>query len=257
MGWKGCLWAFLLGWVVTGCGKRADLFRTPYDRALQRALRKQGGGWVSQGGHPAAVSEGASDRIMPGQFLRVVLETPQPLGEESSSWSVIRVDTLRVYEDSLVYLPWAGGLRIGGVPRDSVQKVLEAAAQRIFVGARLRVYPLYPYYVFGAVTQPGTVLMDRKKISFVELLPFLASPNREADFSRVKVLRGSRDSMQVFLVDAREAHTLLHDFSLQSGDILYLQQRGAVRLRLELQNYLALMGILQIANLLLLFLYRR
>jgi len=30
-----------------------------------------------------------------------------------------------------------------------------------------------------------------------------------------------------------------------------------VRLRLELQNYLALMGILQIANLLLLFLYRR
>lgn len=255
MRWKACLGVLLLGWAASGCGKRADLFRTPYDRALQRALRKQGGGWVSQGPLTQA-SEDASGRILPGQFLRVVLETAQPLGEESSHWTVIRVDTLRVYEDSLVYLPWAGGIRIGGLPRDSVQKLLEGAAQRVFVGARLRVYPLYPYYIFGAVPQPGTVFLDRKKVSFVEILPFLGAQTREADFSQVKILRGNADSMQVFLVDVRDVPTLIYDFHLQSGDILYIQQRSIVRLRLELQNYLALIGLLQIANLLLFFVYR-
>lgn len=256
MGWKKCFVVLLLGWVASGCGKRADLFRTPYDRALQRALRKQGGGWVSRG-QPASTSEEVLGRIMPGQFLRVVLETPHSLGEEASQWTVIRVDTLRVYEDSLVYLPWAGGIRIGGLPRDSVQKLLEGAAQRVFVGAHLRVYPLYPYHIFGAVPQPGTVFLDRRKVSFVEILPFLPAQTREADFSQVKILRGSLDSVQVFLVDVRESRTMLHDFYLQSGDILYIQQRSIIRLRLELQNYLALIGLLQIANLLLFFVYLR
>lgn len=246
------LLALLLG---MGCGRSADMFRTPYDRELTQALRKQKGGWVVQGSS-ALDSPLQSVTLQPGQFLRVVLETPQPFTEEVSGWLVVRMDTLRIYEDSLVYLPWAGAVRVGGLSVDSAQKVLEAVARRTFIGAHLRIYPLYPYYIFGQVPQPGRILLDKQAVPLIEVLPFLSPQLRQGDFSKLKVLRGIPSASQVFLVDARNAATLTGDFYLRTGDILVVEPRNAVRLRIEVENYMAVLGVLQLLNIVLIVLFR-
>lgn len=241
---------------MSGCASKSQLFRTPYDKDLRRALRKQKQGWVSAGPSANIAPAPTALVLMPGQFLRMVLETPMPIVEEGSFWQVVHVDTLRILEDSLVYIPWVGSVRVGGVPLDSAQRLLEGVAQRIFTGARVRVYPLYPYYVFGYTALSGRVLLEKSKISLVELFSVLAANSSfsalDVDFSRVKVIRGNLSKPQVFLIDMRDASVMDGEFYLYAGDILVMEPRQIVRFRLELQNYMVLIGIVQILNLLLL-----
>lgn len=248
---RGWLWLVILTAGVLGCGKRAMVFRTPYDEILKKELRRRGSGWVSAGTPSAEVAAGGG-YIMPGQFLRVVMELPQPLSEEASSWNILRVDTLRVYEDSLVFTPWGGALRVGGLPLDSVRSRLQAAASRIFIGVRIYVYPLYPYYLYGRVQQQGRVFFDRSRIPLYEILSFMQLQNREADLSRIKILRGAPHYKEVLLVDARDAATATHEFLLHADDIILVESRSIVRARTEYQNLLFLLSALQFLNLVLL-----
>lgn len=244
--WLG--WA-LLPWIIgAGCGRKAAIFITPYDKELKRALRRQGHGWVSAGAKPDTSSKHSSAYLLPGQFIRVVMELPRPLSEEANDWQLVRIDTLRVYEDSLVYVPWAGSVRLGGLSLDSARVVLQRLVDRTFIGARLRLYPMYAYYLFGQVSQQGRILMDRAQIPLTELLAWVPVQTRETDFSRVKVLRGPPDYKQVFLVDVRSADVLTGSFLLQSEDIIVIEPRGIIRGRIELQNFFAILSILQFIN---------
>lgn len=247
--WLG--WAFLVV-IWMGCGRRAAVFTTPHDKELRRALRRQGHGWVSAGQTADTAREGRVGYLMPGQFIRVVMELPRPISEEATDWQLIRMDTLRIYEDSLVYVPWGGSIRLGGLSLDSARVVLQRMADRIFTGARLRIYPMYAYYLFGRVNQQGRILFDRAQIPLTELLAMVPIQTFEADLSRVKIFRGPPDYSQLFLVDARSADVLTGQFLLKSEDIVFLEARGVVRGRIELQNLLAVVGILQFINFLLL-----
>ncbi|MCX7607356.1 MAG: hypothetical protein N2170_08865 [Bacteroidia bacterium] len=238
-----------------GCARKSDLFRTSYDKELRIALRKQRGGWVSRGPQKDT-TQALWAYLQPGQFLRVVLETPRPLHEEGMGWLLIRIDTLRVFEDGMVYVPWGGGVRVGGMALDSAQRILEESARRIFVNARLRLYPLYAYYLFGQVPQPGRILLDKVQTNLLELLPFMAPQLRQTDFSRIKILRGNLQDPQVFLIDAREAFVLSEGFGVQAGDIIIAEPRDIVRLRLEVENYLGVFGALQLLNLILVLAFR-
>lgn len=245
---------------MSGCVSKSQLFRTPYDKDLRRALRKQKQGWVTAGPSANIAPAPTTPVLMAGQFLRMVLETPRPIVEEGSFWQVVHVDTLRILEDSLVYIPWLGSIRVGGVPLDSAQKLLEGVAQRVFTGARVRLYPLYPYYIFGYTSLPGRIFLEKSRISLVEILSVLAAnPSFSAldlDFSKVKVLRGDLGNPQVFLIDIRDAYMMDGDFYFYAGDILVIEPRQMVRLRLEAQNYLAFIGMTQVLNLLLLVAFR-
>lgn len=249
-------WGIVFLSILSGCASKSQLFRTPYDKDLRRALRKQKEGWVTAGPSANIASAPTTPVLMPGQFLRMVLETPRPIIEEGSFWQVVHVDTLRILEDSLVYIPWVGSVRVGGVALDSAQRLLEGAARRIFTGARVRIYPLYPYYVFGYTAVSGRVLLEKSKISLVELFSVLAAnPSFSAldvDFSRVKVIRGNLSNPQVFLIDMRDASVMEGGFYLYAGDILVMEPRQVVKFRLELQNYVVLIGMVQILDLLLL-----
>lgn len=248
--WLG--WAFLIVMGI-GCGRRAVIFTTPHDKELRRALRRQGQGWVSAGYRPMdTVQKNTKGVLLPGQFVRVVMELSRPLSEETAEWVLVRMDTLRIYEDSMVYVPWGGSARLGGLSLDSARVVLQSMADRIFTGARLRIYPMYAYYLFGQVAQQGRVLYDRAQIPLTELLAMVPIQTREADLSQVKVLRGPPAYSQVFLVDVRSAGILTGAFLLQAEDIVVFEPRGIVRSRIELQNLLAVIGLLQILNLLLL-----
>lgn len=198
---------------------------------------------------PQTSPPAAKPYLEPGQFVRLVLETPQPIAEESAGWLLVRMDTVRIMEDSLVYIPWAGSLRIGGMALDSARLLVEAVAQRTFVGAKVRLYPLYPYYVFGNVPAPGRILLDRMQVPLLEVLPLLQPQALEVDFSRIKIIRGKPENPQVWLIDARDYRTSAAEIYLQTGDILVAETRGIIRARQELQNYFIVFSLLQVLNL--------
>lgn len=245
MGWRLGLGILLLAGLL-GCAGRSRLFRTPYDKELRAELRKKRGGWAVRG--PETAVPTPRPYLEPGQFFRLVLETPQPIAEESAGWLLVRMDTVRVMEDSLAYIPWAGSLRVGGMAVDSARLLIEAVAQRTFIGAKVRLYPLYPYYIFGNVPTSGRILLDRMQVSFLEVLPLLQPQGQEIDFSRIKIIRGKVSSPQVWLVDVRDYRTAASEIQLQTGDILVAESRGVVRTRQELQNYFIVFSILQMAN---------
>lgn len=213
----------LLGIGLAGCAGRSRLFRTPYDKELRAELRKKKSGWVVRG--PTVEAPTPKPYLEPGQFFRLVLETPQPITEESAGWLLVRMDTVRVMEDSLAYIPWAGSLRVGGLSLDSAQQLIEDAARRIFIGAKVRLYPLYVYYVFGNIPNPGRVLLDRMRVPLMEVLPLLQPQTAEVDFSRLKVIRGQATNPQVILIDARDFRTAAADIQLQAG--IYWSQKRA------------------------------
>ncbi|MCX8112044.1 MAG: hypothetical protein N3E49_02430 [Bacteroidia bacterium] len=246
-------WLFLSLIGLWGCGSRALVFTTPYDKELYKALRQRRTGWV-KAGVPSDISPHRTQGyLFPGQFIRIVTELAYPVGSEIESMQKVRIDTVRIFEDSLTYLPWAGSVRLGGLSIDSAQIVLEAVASRLFAKARLRIYPLYVYYVFGQVSQQGRVFFDKPEIPLTEVLALTPIQSREVDYSRVKVLRGPPRYDEVFLVDARSADILTSRFMVRSEDIIIFEQRGIVRSRIEFQNVLTLLGILQVVNLVLFF----
>ncbi|MEN2993580.1 MAG: hypothetical protein ABDH91_08535 [Bacteroidia bacterium] len=236
----GCLIGILL---IESCTPRSRVFRTPYDKELRRALRRQKGGWVMRGPTQPA-STPSTPVIQPDQFFQAVLELPQAIGKEEQLSTTLRLDTLRVYEDSLAYLPWAGSVRLGGLTLDSAQALLEARAQQIFRSAQVRLYPLYPYYMFGEVTTQGRLLLNRREIPLFEVLGLMNFPTFSADLSRVKVIRGAR----VYLVDVRDAQTITGAFMLQTGDIVYVPPQPLTIIRTEFQTLSLILSILQIAN---------
>ncbi|MCS6896141.1 MAG: hypothetical protein NZZ60_08375 [Bacteroidia bacterium] len=250
--WLGVIFSVVY---LSACGKRAAFFTTPYDRELRRALNQQKGGWVSAG-QPMDTLSAQKPRgyLLPGQFIRVVIELPHShiTTDDPMTWQTVRMDTLRVFEDSLTYLPWAGAVRLGGLSIDSARAVLQDAASRIFIGAKLRLYPMYAYYFFGQVSQQGRILSDKSQMPLLEFFHLLNVQAREADISRVKVFRGPPKYAQVFLVDARDAAVLTSRFLLQAEDIVVLEQRDIVRGRIELQNLFVLTAALQLLNLVLL-----
>ncbi|MCS7153238.1 MAG: hypothetical protein N2253_05075 [Bacteroidia bacterium] len=246
-----------LGWLLLSavglwsCGKQANIFVTPYDKALRKALRRQGHGWVSAGSSGDTSFRLSHSYLQPGQFIRVVLEFPRPISSENQSWQKVRMDTLRIFEDSLVYLPWSGSIRLGGLTLDSARALLQKAVDQIFIGVQVRLYPLYAYYVYGQVAQQGRVLLDRAQIPLAELLALTPIQSREIDFSRVKILRGPPHYDKVFLVDARDADILTNKFLVQAEDVIVFEARQIIRSRIEIQNISAVVGILQFVNLVL------
>lgn len=235
---------FLIGLLlIESCTLRSRVFRTPYDKELRRALRRQKGGWVMRGSTQPAPAPSAPV-IQPDQFFQVVLELPQALGKEEQLSIGLRLDTLRIYEDSLAYLPWTGSIKLGGLTVDSAQALLEARAQQIFRLARLRLYPLYPYYIFGEVTTQGRLLLNRREIPLLEVLGLMNFPTFSADLSRVKVIRGAR----VYLIDARDAQTATGAFMLQTGDIVYVPPQPLTIIRTEFQTLSLVLSILQLVN---------
>lgn len=240
---------------LSACAKRSSFFTTPYDKELRRALNRQKGGWVSVGQLTDSLANPKpKGYILPGQYIRVVIELPHThtMTEDPMSWQAVRVDTFRVFEDSLVYFPWMGAVRLGGLPIDSARAVLQEAISRIFIGAKLRLYPMYAYYLFGHVVQSGRILSDKSQMPLMDLFHLLNLQNRESDISRVKVFRGPPQYTQVFLVDARRANVLTNRFLLQAEDIIVVEQRDIIRSRIEFQNLFAVTAFLQVINLVLL-----
>ncbi|MCS7189576.1 MAG: hypothetical protein RMJ66_06565 [Bacteroidia bacterium] len=249
--WKGLGLTILLS--LVGCSPADRLFRTPYDKALRAELRKRKGGWVMRGPSDTLSVMKSSPYLQAGQFLRVVLEMGAPLSEEPSAlWQLVRIDTLRIFEDGVVYIPWGGSIRLGGLSLDSACRALELLARKTFLRAQVRLYPLYPYYIFGHVQHSGPVLLDKMEVSLLEILPFLSNQQWEVNLKRLKVIRGDPHNPQVFLIDIRDATTLSAAFRLRSGDIIVAEPRSVVFLRIEFQNYLVILSVFQLLNFVLL-----
>ncbi len=232
--------------MLGGCARRQLLFQTPHDRILRKALRQSDQALVAQGPEP---SKPLPLVLGPGQFIRLVLEGPL-IAEESRSamWSVIRVDTLRIYEDSLVYLPWAGSLRIGGLPADSARGLIQEAAQRVYRNVTARIYPLYHIYLFGSTQQQGPVFIEKAEVPLTAILSYIGTAQREAKWKHLKVIRGDLSNPQVFLIDARKMLSLPKNFMIRAGDIVYIPPIDRV-LVLESLQYLWLIGsLLQLVN---------
>ncbi len=97
-----------MGLLFGGCVRQTYLFQTPHDRALVRALRQSPAGWVS---HGPDTFRTLVNHLVPGQFVRVIIEGPIFQEESKGEWSMIRVDTFRIQSDSLATCRGLGASR--------------------------------------------------------------------------------------------------------------------------------------------------
>lgn len=248
-GWKG----LRLGWLpavvfMAGCVRQAYLFQTPYDKALYKALRKSSHGWVT---HGRDTTKSLSNYLIPGQFVRVIIEGPLFQEESKGEWSVIRIDTFRIQSDSFAYLPWAGSFRIGGLPVDSAHVILSDLARRVYRDPKVKLYPMYGIYLLGAVPQPGLLLYDTPYIRLIDLMPHLGTSERKANLKEVKILRGNLENPYIILVDVRKCSSLGGEISLVPFDIVYVPPRKALVISEDIQILTITFTLLQALNILL------
>ncbi len=237
------MWTVLL---LTGCVRQVYLFQTPYDRDLSKALRHSSKGWVE---HGKDTVRSASNYLMPGQFVRLILEGPLFQEENRSEWSVIRVDTFRIQSDSLAYLPWAGSFRIGGLPIDSAHIVLADLARKVYRDPKVKVYPLYSIYLLGAVPQPGILFYDTPNIKLIDLMPYLGTSERRANLREVKILRGSLQNPYIVLLDIRRCSALEDGFYVKPSDVVYVPPRKVIVISENIQILTITFTALQFLNL--------
>jgi len=241
-----------LGWLLAtlflaGCVRQAYLFQTPYDKTLLRALRQSPHGWVSHGRDTA---KSLPTHLMPGQFVRVIVEGPIFQEENKGEWSIIRVDTFRIQSDSLAYLPWAGSFRIGGLPVDSAHVILTDLARKVYRDPKIKLYPMYSIYLLGAVPQPGLLLYDKPHIRLIELMPYLGTSDRRANLREVKILRGSLQSPYILLVDMHKCSALDDRIYINSSDIVYVPPRKVLVISENIQVLTITFTLLQALNIL-------
>jgi len=241
IGWVG------IGLLLGGCVRQMYLFQTPYDRALSRALRRSDKGWVTHG------EDTTGTHLVPGQFVRVIIEGPFFQEESKGEWSVIRVDTFRIQSDSLAYLPWAGSFKVGGLSLDSAHMRLEELARKVYREPRVRLYPLYPVYLFGAVPQPGILLFDTPHIKLVDLMPHMGTSVRVANYREVKILRGPLTSPYVILVDLRKCSAFSDTLAIKPFDIVYVPPNKIVVISENIHIFTIAFTILQAINIVLIF----
>jgi hypothetical protein len=244
IGWVG------IGLLLGGCVRQTYLFQTPYDRALSRALRRSDRGWVT---HGEDTTKATGTHLVPGQFVRLIIEGPFFQEESKVEWSVIRVDTFRIQSDSLAYLPWAGSFRVGGLSLDSAHVRLEELARKVYREPRVRLYPLYPVYLFGAVPQPGILLFDTPHIKLVDLMPHMGTSARVANYREVKILRGPLTSPHVILLDLRRCSAFSDTLAIKPFDIVYVPPNKIVVISENVQIFTIAFTILQAINIVLIF----
>jgi len=237
-----------MGLLFGGCVRQAYLFQTPYDRELARALRRSATGWVS---HGPDTFQTAPTHLVPGQFVKVIIEGPLFQEESKGEWSLIRVDTFRIQSDSLAYLPWTGSFKVGGLTIDSAQKVVNELAHKVYRAPRVKLYPLYAIYLLGTVPQPGILLFDTPKIQLVDLMPYLGTSTRLADYKAVKILRGSLSNPQMILLDLRKCSVFNDTLAIKPFDIVYVPPRKVRIISENIQVFTIAFTLLQAINLLL------
>ena len=249
-GWKG-VW---LGWLLAalllaGCLRQVYLFQTPYDQALSKALRQSPQGWVA---HGKDTTTSLSPYLVPGQFVRVIIEGPVFQEESKGEWSIIRVDTFRIQSDSFAYLPWTGSFRAGGLPIDSVRIILVDLARRVYRDPKVKLYPMYSIYLLGAVPQPGILLYDTPHIQLIDLMPHLGTSARQANLREVKILRGSFQNPHIILVDLHKCSAFGDRVSIKPFDIVYVPPRKVLIILENIQVLTIASTLIQLVNLFLL-----
>ncbi len=241
-----------LGWLLAalllaGCVRQAYLFQTPYDKDLSKALRKSPHGWVA---HGRDTTKSLSTYLVPGQFVRVIIEGPLFQEESKGEWSIIRIDTFKIQSDSLAYLPWAGSFRIGGLPLDSAHLILTNLAQKVYREPRVKLYPMYSIYLLGAVPQPGLFLYDTPHIRLIDLMPYLGTSDRRSNLREVKILRGSLKDPYIVLADMSKIYTFGGEVCVKPFDIVYVPPRKVLIISEDIQVFTIAFTILQALNLL-------
>jgi len=239
-----------MGLLFGGCVRQAYLFQTPHDRALVRALRKSATGWVSHGPDTFQI---APTQLVPGQFVKVIIEGPLFQEESKGEWSMIRVDTFRIQSDSLAYLPWAGSFKIGGLPLDSAQRVVYELSRKVYRDPRVKLYPLYTIYLLGAVPQPGILLFETPHIQLVDLMPHMGTSARVANYGEIKILRGPLPNPHVILLDLRKCSTFSDTLAIKPFDIVYVPPRKVLVISENVQIFTIAFTILQAINIVLIF----
>ncbi len=242
------LWA-----LSAGCARRVLLFQTPHDRALERELRRSRRSWVAKG---LDTLKPKVTYLMPGQSIRIVIEGPILHEENKETWSFIRVDTFRIHWDSLAYLPWTGSFKIGGLSLDSAHVMIQGIVDKFYKNSKVRIYPLYPFYILGSVSSSGVFLYDRPVVTLKEIFPLLGTNHREVDWRRVKVLRGAMQDPYVALLDMRRADLIGEQFVIKAGDIIYFPPRRRTLIIEDAQYISMILSFIQLINIFFLFRFR-
>jgi hypothetical protein len=246
-GWSKVCWV-VIGLLFGGCVRQTYLFQTPHDRALVRALRQSPAGWVSHG--PDTLRTPVN-LLVPGQFVRVIIEGPIFQEESKGEWSMIRVDTFRIQSDSLAYLPWAGSFKVGGLTLDSAQKVVYELSRKVYRDPRVKLYPLYTIYLLGAVPQPGILLFDTPHIKLVDLMPHMGTSARVANYREIKILRGPLTNPHVILLDLRKCSAFSDTLAIKPFDVVYVPTRKVLVISENIQIFTIAFTILQAINIVL------
>ena len=159
-----------------------------------------------------AASLGAQEiSLRPGDVIRVMVPREKDLSGKFD-----------VDATGAVTIPTIGRVEVGGRPWSGVRATLLTALQREVREPGIVLTPLRHVVVLGSVIKPGTYLLE-PTITLSGAIALASGVTPEGDLRRIRLVRD--DSVRyVAAPKGRE----IDDIALQSGDQLFVLQRGWV-----------------------------
>jgi len=135
----------------------------------------------------------------------------------------MRTDTLTVLSDRTIVLQQLPPISLDGVLRAGLQSYVSQQLQQYVKHDDVRVIPLVPVGVLGAVVHPGYYRVPLQ-ISLGDLLMVAGGPSTQADMDRVQVRRGRTLLIGERSVrDAMVRRLPLGELGIDAGDELILE----------------------------------
>jgi polysaccharide export outer membrane protein len=128
-----------------------------------------------------------------------------------------------VQADGSVKLPMIGTYKLAGLTIDEAERLLEKEYDLIYKGSFLKiVYSNKRVVVLGAMS--AVVPLQNENTSLLEVLASVGGVQFGAQAQNIRVIRGSLNQPEVFLVDLTTIEGMRESIiSLQPGDVIYIE----------------------------------
>jgi polysaccharide export outer membrane protein len=132
-------------------------------------------------------------------------------------------DTVQVDNSGVAVFPKLGPISVTGIGTDSLERLLVREYSRYLQNPSIKVTVLRRITIWGSVVRPGPYPVDLT-MTITDALALAGGPSPEGKSDKVELRRGG--SARVIDL-SREVHRV-GDLALQSGDQLFVPQRGWV-----------------------------
>ena len=137
----------------------------------------------------------------------------------------------RIDGDGMLSLPLVGPVRVGGMPMAEAREAITAAFARYLQDPQVDVsvveYAARRFYLYGEVNEPGAFPMDRP-LNLYQGLSMGRGFTRGADRSRIILLRGTPENLEVHLINGEDP-VVAGLCAIRPDDVVFVRRSGPGR----------------------------